>query len=113
MARETFVWDRQLQKVVPVHLRTRPRVARSDLPCPMVISDQLDDIVNPADGQRYSSKSAYYKAVRAKGCEIVGNEKPTAAPRPQLDDPVHDIKRAIEMHASRTPTKRRRRKAHG
>lgn len=39
-----------------------------------VIGDVLPDMWNPADGKRYSSKRAYQKAVRAAGCEIVGNE---------------------------------------
>ncbi len=77
-----------------------------------IISDTLDYVMNPADGRRYSSKAKYYAAVRAKGCEIVGNENVKAAPRPQLDDPINDIRRAIEMHANK-PTPRRRRKAHG
>ena len=111
MARETYVWDRQTHKMIPKHLAPVPKVARSDLPCPMVISDHLDDVVNPADGQRYSSKSAYYKAVRAKGCEIVGNETPRAAPKAEMSDPIDDIRRAMAQHS--TPTKRRRRKAHG
>lgn len=46
--------------------------------------------MNPADGQRYSSKSAYYKAVRRAGCEIVGNEKQTQR-LPELGDPTPDI----------------------
>jgi hypothetical protein len=48
--------------------------ARSALPCPYVIGDHLDDVQNPADGKVYDSKSEYYKAIRAAGCEIVGNE---------------------------------------
>ena len=47
---------------------------RSDLPCPMLIRDGLDDVVNPCDGKPYSSKRAYYAAVRAAGCEIAGND---------------------------------------
>jgi hypothetical protein len=37
-----------------------------------IISDNLDGILNPADGQRYDSKSQYYRAVKDAGCEIVG-----------------------------------------
>jgi len=40
------------------------------------ISDDLGTkgIFNHADGKTYDSKSSYYKAVKAKGLEIVGNE---------------------------------------
>jgi hypothetical protein len=42
-----------------------------------IVSDQLggiNGIVNPADGKRYDSKSNYYRAVKAAGCHIIGNE---------------------------------------
>ena len=35
-----------------------------------VISDSLDGVLNPADGKRYDSKSAYHKTLKAKGLEI-------------------------------------------
>lgn len=34
----------------------------------------VNGIVNHADGKRYDSKSAYEKAVKAKGCRVVGND---------------------------------------
>ena len=40
-------------------------------------SDNLGGItglVNPADGKRYDSRSLYTRAVKAAGCEIVGND---------------------------------------
>lgn len=54
--------------------RERAEAARSGLPAPMIISDHLDGVQNPCDGKTYDSKSAYYRAVRDAGCEIVGNE---------------------------------------
>lgn len=48
--------------------------ARSSLACPSIIRDELDNVKNPVDGKLYDSKSAYYQAVKAAGCEIVGNE---------------------------------------
>jgi hypothetical protein len=62
-----------------------------------VISDHLDYVMNPADGKRYSSKSKYYKAVRAAGCEIMGSDTSAPPPRKDIGDPVHDIRRAMEM----------------
>ncbi|MGI0012647.1 MAG: hypothetical protein ACREBU_04275 [Nitrososphaera sp.] len=50
------------------------KAVRSCLPGPMVIRDALDGVVNPCDGKPYSSKRAYYKAVKDAGCHIVGNE---------------------------------------
>ena len=66
-----------------------------------LISDHLDYVLNPATGLRYDSKSAYYKAVRAAGCEIIGNEK--IPERKQIDPgPVGpDVKAAIEQLRSR------------
>ena len=51
------------------------------------ISDDLgvNGVFCHADGKTYDSKSAYYKAVRAKGCEIIGNEKVTPK-RPEVKD---------------------------
>ena len=34
----------------------------------------VNGIINHADGKRYDSKSQYERAVRAKGCRIVGND---------------------------------------
>lgn len=36
-----------------------------------IISDNLNDVVNPIDGKPYDSKSAYYRKVRESGCNIV------------------------------------------
>lgn len=78
-----------------------PAPARSELAAPMVIRDSMDTTVNHADGQRYDSKRAFEKAVKAKGCEIVGNEKLTTRPRWEPSRPGPDIKRAIEELKSR------------
>ncbi len=45
---------------------------------PMVISDDLgkEGVLNHADGKMYDSKTAYEAAVKAAGCEIVGNDAP-------------------------------------
>jgi hypothetical protein len=63
---------------------------------PAVISDSLADMWNPADGRTYDSKSAYYRAVRAAGCEIAGNE-PMGGERPdhRAAGLAQDIKRAM------------------
>jgi hypothetical protein len=54
--------------------KRRENAAKSLLPAPNIIRDALDNVQNPVDGKLYDSKSAYYHAIRAAGCEIVGNE---------------------------------------
>lgn len=50
------------------------------IPSFRVISDHLGEGVrglqSMADGKMYDSKSEYYKAVKAAGCEVVGNDAP-------------------------------------
>lgn len=68
---------------------------------PMVVSDNLGlgGVLNPADGKRYDSKRAYYRAVRAAGGEIVGNETQKQAPPPP--PPVRpDIIAAMKRHGA-------------
>jgi hypothetical protein len=48
----------------------------------MIISDHLDGVKNAVDGKTYDSKSEYYQAVKAAGCEIVGNEAQNMVGRP-------------------------------
>lgn len=52
----------------------RPRGPRSNLSAPYIRTDGMEAILSHADGQMYDSKSQYYAAVKAKGCEIVGND---------------------------------------
>lgn len=40
-------------------------------------------IFNPADGKTYDSRSEYYKAVKAKGLVIAGNDAPTQRATPK------------------------------
>lgn len=92
----------------------RHEPARSHLPAPMIIMDGLDPTLNHADGRRYTSKSAYYKAVRAAGCEVVGNDSSLAKAKPKEYVPEgvgQDIKRAIEELKSKGKVKRGKRRA--
>jgi len=94
-----LVWCPVQQRFVARHEKVRGTpAARSTLPAPMIISDSLPGVLNHADGKMYDSKSAYYAAVRAAGCEIIGNEKLTPSPPP--DDPMdrkRDIATTIEQ----------------
>lgn len=88
---------------------------RGDVSAPMLIRDGMDPIRNHADGGVYDSKSAYYKAVKAAGCEIVGNDSSLAKAKPKEYVPEgvgHDIKRAIdELKAKRGKRGKRRTKS--
>jgi hypothetical protein len=50
-------------------------VARSRLPCPMVISDEMAP-TEQVDGRFYTSKRAFRATGRSLGLTEVGNEKP-------------------------------------
>lgn len=67
----------------------------------IVIGDNLPDTWNPMNGQRYSSKSRYYKDVRAAGGEIVGNDPAGLRERkpvkPNIEPAARTVKRVIEQ----------------
>ena len=46
-----------------------------------IISDDLgmQGVLNPVDGKKYDSRSAYHKAVKDAGCVVLGDEAPTQA----------------------------------
>lgn len=75
---------------------------RSPLGVPYIRTDGMDAVLNHADGQLYDSRSGYEKAVKAAGCEIIGNEEPFV-PKPDFDaGPIEqDIKTATEQLEAR------------
>jgi hypothetical protein len=108
MARATF---RKCQACGDIHeLSAWPRECleqfkrkRSELAAPFIRADGMDPIMNHANGLMYDSRSAYERGVKDAGCEIVGNEKLTAKPRPTLSDRElkQDIKTAIDQVEAR------------
>lgn len=72
--------------------------SRSDLPRPMVISDEVD-VASPVSGERFTSKSDLRRHYRANGVIEVGNEMPT--PRDNDDRPLApieaDVAKAFEI----------------
>lgn len=46
---------------------SEPSVARSDLACPMLITDAIDPTQSQADGQYYTSKSSLRATYKASG----------------------------------------------
>lgn len=76
----------------------RATSARSDLPRPMVISDDVD-VSSPVSGERFTSKSDLRRHYRANGVVEVGNEKLTQ--RDNDDRPIApieaDVAKAFEI----------------
>lgn len=71
---------------------------RSPLGVPYIRSDGMDAVLNHADGQMYDSKSSYERAVKAAGCEIVGNDMAEPSrPEPTVEPVEQDIKTAIQQ----------------
>lgn len=97
---ERWIWSRiSNQLLTPEEHARELSQQRSKLSAPMVISDNMESTLNHADGRRYSSKRGYEKAVRAAGCEIVGNDssfKRPARKEYKADGLAADIKRAME-----------------
>lgn len=63
----------------------------------------VDGILNHADGKHYDSKSQYERAVRAKGCRVVGNDWNNAQYKTPLERGVRgdfnvrrELKQAVE-----------------
>jgi hypothetical protein len=69
--------------MVEKELAGEPIAARSQLPGPMIISDQIE-LQAQHDGQIYTSKSALRRSYRQNGYVEVGNEeqKPFVKPKP-------------------------------
>lgn len=70
---------------------------RSPLGVPYIRSDGMDPVRNHADGRMYDSRSGFEKAVKAAGCEILGNDKPDIKRDFKPSVTGHDVKQAIEQ----------------
>lgn len=72
---------------VEKHLVENEPIARSDLPFPMVMSDQIE-LRSMVDGKTYTSKRGLEASYRASGHVVVGNEwlkNEPKAPKPKID----------------------------
>lgn len=82
--------------------RDTARPLHASRPAHGVISDGMDAIQSMADGKMYDSKSNYYRDLKARGYEVVGNERPAfdkAQPREfQSQGVEQSIKRAMAQH---------------
>jgi hypothetical protein len=67
--------------------------ARSALPCPMIIRDEMDAL-EQVDGRFYTSKARFRAVGRALGLTEVGTEKPK--PKPRFHSTPAQRRRALE-----------------
>jgi hypothetical protein len=89
-----------------------PPAARSGLPFPMVISDEMDAVQSQLDGHYYTSKSRLRETYRAAGVTEVGNDparnKPFVKPKPDRKAIRDTTEKAIArpLQTRRTQSKR-------
>jgi hypothetical protein len=105
----SWVFDRDSGELVPsgqFYARKFSGVARSDVPCPRIVSDCIE-LQSMADGKTYTSKRAYYDSLKRSGHEIVGGMDPSSyvAKSPTYKqheaDIAADVRRAIQEVTSR------------
>ncbi len=111
----TWVWDRDLECLVPKYGRNYHDVSeiRSDLPSPAVHSGGMPTIKSMADGRYYETKRNYYKSVSRAGAEIIGFDKHwqehIKEPQPYGGEKAHeaslvaDVKKSFEIERSKLP----------
>lgn len=101
-----YAWfDKGDGRQVYRRIRRGAEAPRSDLPCPMLISDQIEPTKSMVDGQYYTSKAALRATYKPSGNATgdryieVGNEelRPPAKRRPDR----REIRESIEKAASR------------
>ncbi|NBW77375.1 MAG: hypothetical protein EBR34_16520 [Sphingomonadaceae bacterium] len=64
---------------------------------PAIISDHMDALLHPADGQRYDSKSAFRRVTRDHGLVEMGNDAPIGRPAYEPEGVRADIEQSIQM----------------
>ena len=90
MPRESYVYDKATGQLVErnAYYASRPPVARSSLPTPMIITDTIE-IKSMVDGRVYTSKRGLRKSYRQQGYTEVGDaydKHLPEPPKPKLDD---------------------------
>lgn len=72
------------------------RVSRPSV-FPGIITDHMDALLHPADGQRYDSKSAFRRVTKEHGLVELGNDAPIARPEYKPEGVRDDIVQAVKM----------------
>jgi hypothetical protein len=82
----------------PLEAGRKPEVqiARSDLPCPRIMSDHMEPVQSMLDGKMYDSKSALRATYRQAGCVEVGNDPARLRPRERRNPDHKQIKTSLE-----------------
>lgn len=91
-------WNGEIIPSEEYDARKWANVQSSDLPFPMVISDQIE-VKSMVDGQMYTSKRALRASYRAKGYIEIGNEQQKPAPKKKADQ--KSIRDSIRRAAAR------------
>lgn len=88
----------QLVPKAEYYARKAPPARSTAVPLPQISRTSLDYVWNPVDGKKYTCSRTYERAVKAAGCEIIGNEaKAEMNPLPKpMPDPRPDIARALK-----------------
>lgn len=74
--RTRYRYDHETGEVVEIRMGDNGGPPLDPLPTgPHVISDTMDAMRHPCNGQWYDSKSKFRAETRARGCTEVGNEK--------------------------------------
>lgn len=74
-------WSTPIVTVKP----ERSRGARSDLPCPMLVRDDIGAVKSMQDGKFYDSRSALYRSYKDQGVRIMeAGEEPSRPQRPPV-----------------------------
>jgi hypothetical protein len=84
------------------------KTAQMEAEAPSVIRDEIEPLINHADGKRYTSKARFRQATRDAGCVEIGNEAPVVRQRQRLEPDRRqrreDIRRAIhDLRDGRAP----------
>lgn len=79
----------------------RPPAARSSLPFPMVITDDMDPVQSQLDGKFYTSKSMLRATYRAAGVTEVGNDPARLRPPKRKQPDRKAIRETVDKAVAR------------
>ncbi len=75
-----FIQHPETGEIIPANEYVRPPTQRSDLPSPMVVNDQMDELRHPNTGKHYGSKSEFRRATRLSGGIELGSDTLNVSP---------------------------------
>lgn len=75
--------------------------ARSSLPCPMLIRDEMPPVKSMADGKMYDSKAAIRAEYKRLGFVEVGDDPARFRQKPKVEPDRTEIRETLEKAKSR------------